>query len=69
MKMTLAQAFDMFNHKETPEEWQKRMARIRRLANERDALKDAIEVLGGDPRQAKKIERLAKVQAMLERLV
>ncbi len=71
MKMTLKQALDAIDHGETPEQYEKRMKRIRRLANERDALIDAISVLEEeprDPRVDKKKERLYKVQVMLEQL-
>ena len=71
MKMTLAEAFDMIARKETPEEYEKRIRRIRRLANERDCLYDALTVL--DPvidgeKYYKKQKRYEKVLAELERL-
>lgn len=71
MKMTLAQAFEMIDRGETPEQYEKRVRRIRRLANERDALRDAIEILDEyhDPRAEKKRVRLSKVSAELEVLI
>lgn len=68
MKMTLAQAFEMIDRGETPEQYEKRVKRLRRLLNERYDLEDAIEVLGDDPRADKKKKRLAKVVAMIEML-
>ena len=69
MKMTIAQALEMIDRGETPEQYEKRVRRIRRLANERDDLQDAIEVLGDDPRAEKKRARLAKVELELEVIV
>ena len=73
MKMTLIEAFEMIGRGETPEEYEKRIKRIRRLANERDELRDAIDILRGDPTYAEKYEkkkkRLAKVLAELARLI
>ena len=66
--MTLYEALDMIDHGETSEQYKKRIAKIRRYANERDALQDAIEVLQGDERQAKKIKRLKKVEQILAEL-
>ena len=66
--MTIAEAFDMIGRGETPEEYKKRIQRIRRLANERDALQDAIEILGDDPRAEKKRTRLQKVEQELTKL-
>ena len=68
MRMTLAQAFEMIDRDETPEQYEKRVKRLRRLYNERYDLEDAIEVLGDDPRADKKKKRLAKVVAMIETL-
>ena len=68
MKMTLAEAFDMIARRETPEQYEKRIKRIRRLANERDELECSIDVLGDDPRAGKKRVRLQKVLAEIERL-
>lgn len=66
--MTLSEAFDMIGRGETPEEYKKRIQRIRRLANERDALQDAIEILGDDPRAERKRARLQKVEQELTKL-
>lgn len=70
MKMTLEEALEMIERRETPEQYQKRVKRIRRLANERDELRDAIEILDEyeDPRAEKKKKRLAAVLDELERL-
>ena len=67
-KMTIEQALEMISRGETPEEYTKRIKRIKRLANERDALEDAIDVLGEDPRAEKKKTRLAKVIDEIYRL-
>jgi len=71
MKMTIRQALEMIERGETPEQYEKRVRRIRRLANERDALHDAIDVLDEyhDPRAEKKRARLAKVMQELEVLL
>lgn len=66
--MTLEQAIEMVFRSETPEQYKKRIARIKRLANERDDLMDAIEVLGDDLRAKRKRKRLAKVIQMIEHL-
>ena len=66
--MTLDDALEMIKRGETPEEFKKRKSKIRRYANERDSLEDAIEVLGDDPRAEKKRARLAKVNRMLQEL-
>lgn len=52
--MTLAQALEAIERGETPEQYKKRMARIRRLTNEQYDLEDAIDVLGDDPRADEK---------------
>lgn len=67
--MTLRDALEMIDRGETPEQFRKRLQRIHRLASERDALQDAIEVLGDDPRAEKKRARLAKVERELEVLI
>ena len=69
--MTLAQVFEMLERGETPEQYKKRIARLRQLANERDFLEDALEVLTepGDAEQAeKKRKRLRKVLETIEKL-
>lgn len=66
--MTLYDALVMIDRGETPEEYKKRMAKIRRYANERDDLEDAISVLGDDPRAEKKRIRLEKVNKLLAEL-
>lgn len=62
----------MIERGETTEQYEKRLKRVRRLANERDALTDAIEVLQEDPRYTEKVNksraRLMKVNALLEEL-
>ena len=70
--MTLDEALDMLMRGETTEQYKKRKARIRRLANERDELMDAIQVLSEEPvdheKVAKKSKRLEKVLQMIEEL-
>lgn len=66
--MTFEQMIEMVFRGETPKQYKKRIARIKRLANERDDLMDAIEVLGDDPRATRKQKRLAKVLQMIEDL-
>ena len=72
MKLTLGQSIDAIIRGETPEQYRKRCQRLRRLANERDDLEDAIKVLEGDPEFEKKLEkkkaRLQKVMAEIEKL-
>ena len=68
MKMTLAQAFEMIDRGETPEQYEKRVKRLRRLKNEQYDLEDAIQVLGDDPRADKKRKRLAKVKTLIDQL-
>lgn len=67
--MTIDQAIEMIMRGETAEQYKKRMAKIRRYANERDELEDAIEILGDDPRAQKKRARLEKVNKVLQELV
>ena len=66
--MTLDEQIDAIIRGETPEEYKKRITRIRRLANERDELIDAIGVLGDDERAKKKEKRLTKVLSEIESL-
>ena len=71
--MTFVEALEMIERGETPEQYKKRVNRIRRLANERYDIEDSLSVLdGSDPRDAEKIEkkqrRLAKVLAEIEAL-
>ena len=66
IKVTLAEALEAVSRGEDGEQYRKRVARIRRLAAERDALEDAIAVLGNDPRSSKKKKRLEKVKKMIE---
>ena len=69
MKMTIVQAFEMIGRGETPEEYEKRIKKIKRLSTERDFLEDAICFLDpDDPRAIKKRARLAKVLTMLNEL-
>ena len=53
---------------ETPEQYKKRVAKLRRLYNERYELEDAIDVLGDDPRAEEKKKRLVKVPHKIEEL-
>lgn len=68
MAMTIGQAIEAIMRGETEEQYRKRIKKIRRLANERDDLMDAIDVLGDDPRAEQKKARLAKVNQMIEEL-
>ena len=63
--MTITQIFDMIDRGETQEQYMRRIARIKRLANERDDLIDAIDVLGDDARADRKKRRLKKVMQMI----
>lgn len=67
MRMTFAQAMEAVEHGETPEQYEKRMRKVRRLSVERDFLEDAIFMLEGE-REKKKQERLDKVNQMLKEL-
>ena len=71
MRMTLAQAFEAIERDETPVQYARRYAKIRRLVSERIALEDALSVLtdpGDEERAEEKRKRLAKVLTMLEEL-
>ena len=67
MKMTLAQAMEAVERGETPEQYEKRIRKMRRLSIERDFLEDAIFMLDGDKR-AKKQARLDMVNRMIQEL-
>lgn len=76
MRFTIDQALEMISRGETPEQYEKRVKRIRRLANEREDLQDAIDVLKefGDcekdmVRLRKKEKRLEKVLKMMDDLM
>lgn len=69
MKMTLEQFFDMLDRGMTPDEYEKRWRKLRRLSEEKYCLMDAIDVLEGDPRAEKKKARLEKVEAMINDLL
>lgn len=69
--MTITEAFDMIDRGETPEEYKKRMARLRRYVNERDALEDALSILTEPEdaaRREKKERRLAVVVEAIKTL-
>lgn len=77
MKMTLAEALEMIHRGETPEQYEKRVRKIRRLSEELFELRDALDILEDEslPRTEKDIRRAAekrarmqKVKEMLERL-
>ena len=73
MKMTLAEAIDMINHGETPEQYRARIRKIRKYCNELYELQDALEILDGtqpgdEERAQKKRRRLEKVEQMIESL-
>lgn len=67
--MTLKQAFEMIERKETPAEFEKRMKRIRRLANERDELTDKIGVLEDFGNSDKDMDRLTKAKKRLAKVL
>lgn len=67
MRMTLAQAMEAVQRGETPEQYEKRIRKVRRLSIERDFLEDAIFMLDGDKR-AKKQARLDMVNRMIQEL-
>ena len=70
-KMKLCEALEMIQRGETTEEYKKRVARIRRLANERDDLEASLTVLTGpddEPKASKKRARLKKVLEQREAL-
>lgn len=67
--MTLYEAMKMIERGETPDEYKKRMKKLRKLSEERDFLMDAVEVLKGDPRCIKKELRLAEVLRMIDELL
>lgn len=67
--LNIDQAIEAIMRGETSEEYKKRQDKIRRLANERDDLIDAIEVLSDDPRAEKKKVRLEKVLKMIDNLL
>ena len=73
MKFTIEEAFEMIQRGESPEQYERRVRRLRRLCNERDDLEDALEVLDGDERYKdriiKKERRLQKVLAEISALV
>lgn len=71
MKVTLAEALYMIQRGETPEQYKKRLAKIRRLSIERDFLEDSLSILTepeDEPKAVKKRARLAKVLQMMEEL-
>ena len=76
MRFTIDQALEMISRGETPEQYEKRVKRIRKLVNEREDLQDAIDVLKefGDcekdmVRLRKKEKRLEKVLKMMDNLM
>lgn len=68
MKMTLLETLDMIQRGEMPEQYKKRLAKLRKYALERDFLQDAIEALDGGERQERKIKRLERVEQILSEL-
>ncbi len=70
--MKLEEAVEAIMRGETSEQYRKRLARLRRLSNERDELEDTIQLLTGDPeyeaKLTKKRRRLEKVAAEIESL-
>lgn len=67
--MNISEAFEMIERGETPEEYKKRIAKIRRYTNEKYDLLDSISVLDGDINYVQKLEkkkaRLKKVEEKL----
>lgn len=67
--MNIVEAFDMIERGETPEQYKKRIAKIRRYTNEKYDLLDSISVLDGDIDYVQKLEkkkaRLKKVEEKL----
>ena len=72
MKLTMVEFFEMIERGETPDQYEKRLRKIRRLVNERDQLMDWISVFDDDIEEQTMIEkkrnRLNKVLAMIEEL-
>lgn len=77
MKMTLAEALEAIQRGETPEQYEKRVRKIRRLSEELFDLRDALDILDDESRPrtekdllraAEKRARMQKVKEMLERL-
>ena len=71
MKMTLTQAVEMIARNETPEEYEKRVKKLRRLGNEAQDLQDALDVLTepqDKERADQKRRRLNKVLQMINEL-
>lgn len=69
--MTISEALEMIDRGETPEAYKKRVARLRRLVNEREALEDALTVLTEPEdaaRREKKERRLAAVVEAIKTL-
>lgn len=70
--MTLNDVFEMIDRNETPDQFKARRQKLRRYANERDDLIDAIDVLKNDVDRVdqfnKKIARLKKVESMINEL-
>lgn len=77
MKMTLAEALEAIHRGETPEQYEKRVRKIRRLSEELFDLRDALDILDDESRPrtekdllraAEKRARMQNVKEMLERL-
>lgn len=77
MKMTLAEALEAIHRGETPEQYEKRVRKIRLLSEELFDLRDALDILDDESRPrtekdllraAEKRARMQKVKEMLERL-
>lgn len=58
MRMTIYEALTMIERGETPEEYKKRINKLRKLYDEMYGLIDAIDVLGDDPRADKKKKKI-----------
>lgn len=72
MKLTLSQSLEAIIRGETPEEYVKRIRKLRKYCDERYDLEDSIQVLEGDPMYKEKLKkkkaRLKKVLKYIDEL-
>ena len=66
--MRIHEALDMIYRRETQEQYEQRIVKLRRLVNERETLEDAVDVLGDDPRSVNKRKRLQVVYEEIRKL-
>jgi len=64
--MTISEALEMIDRGETPDEYKKRTARLRRLVNEREALEDALTVLTEPEDAARREKKERRLAAVIE---